>query len=87
MYTPTRRLNLTFAGFGGSSPAAPAPPPPAAVAAAAPIAPVAPSSRRPASTAAGGGQTTPANIRNTGGARGLDVMGTTTRALKSLTGQ
>jgi len=27
------------------------------------------------------------NIRNKGGGRGLDVMGTTQRALKSLTGQ
>ena len=83
MFPLTRRLNLTLAGLGGggSPAAAAAPPPPAAVA------PVAPVGGAPASSAAGGGQRTPANIRNTGGARGLDVMGTTQRALKSLTGQ
>lgn len=83
MFPLTRRLNLTLAGLGGggSKSASPAPPPPAAVA------PVAPVSNTPSSSEAGGGQRTPANIRNTGGARGLDVMGTTQRALKSLTGQ
>jgi hypothetical protein len=85
MYHRLPRLNLTLAGFGGSTPAAaPAPPPPLAVA---PVAPVAPTSRTPSRASEGGGQATPANVRNKGGARGLDVMGTTTRALKSLTGQ
>jgi hypothetical protein len=88
MYPLTRRLNLTLAGFGGRDSAAkPAPPPPAAVAPVAPVAPSAPAARTPSSSATGGGQTTPANVRNTGGARGLNVMDTTTRALKSLTGQ
>lgn len=78
----TRRLNLTLAGLGGGgSTTVAAPPPPAAVA------PVAPVGGVPASSAAGGGRATQANVRNKGGARGLDVMGTTTRALKSLTGQ
>ena len=84
MHILTSRLNLTFAGLGLGKSAAPAPPPPAAVPPAAPVSPV---SRTPSGSAAGGGQNTPANVRNKGGARGLDVMGTTTRALKSLTGQ
>jgi hypothetical protein len=82
MFPLTRRLNFTLAGLGdrgfGSTAA---PPPPAAVP------PVAPVTGAPSSSSAGGGRATQANVRNKGGARGLDVMGTTTRALKSLTGQ
>jgi hypothetical protein len=89
MYQLKRRLNLTLPGLGGGGVAdyaqsvrAAAPPPPPA------SAPGATGASSIASRASvGGGQATPANVRNTGGARGLDVMGTTTRALKSLTGQ
>ena len=78
------RLNLTLPGLGGggSAPAAPAPP-------AAPPPPPTQVDARKVTGVRGGGRTRSGaeNIRNEGGGRGLDVMGTTSRALKSLTGQ
>ena len=82
MFPLTRRLNLTLAGLGNRGTTVAAPPPPAAA-----VAPVAPVAGVASSSSAAGGAATQANVRNKGGARGLDVMGTTTRALKSLTGQ
>lgn len=77
------RLNLTLPGFGGG--ATPAPPPPPA---APPPAPTQADAQR--SMQARGrrpGSTMPENIRNTGGGRGIPLMGSVQRALKSLTGQ
>lgn len=83
-----RRLFLTLPGLGG--PRAPAPPPPPA---APPAPPTQVDARRAmrrrdgAGAPSSGGRTTAENIRNEGGGRGLNVMETTNRALKRLTGQ
>ena len=78
------RFNLTLPGLGGGSSSPSAPPPPAA-----PPPPPTQVDARKVTGVKGGGYIRQGaeNIRNTGGGRGLDVMGTTSRALKSLTGQ
>lgn len=77
-------MNLTLPGLGGGGSAS-APPPPAAP----PPPPTQVDARRQMATRGGmqnAGSTYGANVRNEGGARGIDVS-STMRALKSLTGQ
>ena len=88
------RINLTFAGFGGGSsgkaaaPLAAAPTPVAATPLPTPpTATPAPATAAEATQAQAATRTGAENIRNMGGGRGLDVKGTTSRALKSLMGQ
>ena len=77
------RIDLTLPGFGGG--ATPAPPPPPAAPPPAPTQADAAraAARRPGTTM----PRVPENIRNTGGGRGIPLMGSVQRALKSLTGQ
>tara|TARA_R110000764_G_C11029370_1_gene385301 strand:- start:16570 stop:17217 length:648 start_codon:yes stop_codon:yes gene_type:complete len=91
------RINLTLAGFGGGSsgknPLAPAPPvgaapktptpPPMSQSAKAPKVKTPAQMNKQAGAIRNGAE----NIRNTGGAQGMDISSTTSRALKQLTGQ
>jgi hypothetical protein len=77
------RIDLTLPGFGGG--ATPAPPPPPA---APPPAPTQADAARAAAGRPGMARPRgPENIRNVGGGRGIPLMGSVQRALKSLTGQ
>jgi len=79
------RIDLTLPGFGGGAAAPPPPPPPPAAPPPAPTQADAAraAARRPGTTMPRGQE----NVRNVGGGRGIPLMGSVQRALKSLTGQ